>query len=122
MKTQQTTSEQVPACAGSVSRGTQWYHRVYDVLVRDLQAPECLRMSFVFAHTEASPCDEFRFQGNLGFGGKYRRKTNRVDCYHDDAAAGRLALIKAANASLALLNGMDERARTPASATTTKPL
>ena len=104
MKTLQTNFEPLPVCAASVSRGTQWYHRVYDVLVRNLQAPEELRMSFVFAHTEASPCYEFRFQGNLGFGGKYCRKTNTVDCYHEDATAGRLALIEVANASLASLN------------------
>ncbi len=68
-----------------------------------LQAPIGLMLQFSDAHTRTPPCDEFRFQGRLGFGGKYRRKTNTVDCYPEDETPGRLVLIAETNAALSEL-------------------
>ena len=45
-------------------------------------------------------CDEWRFMGKLGFGGKYRSGTNRVDCYSEDETPERLDLIKQINIKL----------------------
>lgn len=50
-------------------------------------------------------CHEYRFQGALGFGGKFRNNGNRentpyVDCYREDETPARLAMIKRANARL----------------------
>lgn len=47
----------------------------------------------------------FRFQGSLGFGGKFRLNSNRnfapyVDCYREDETPKRLAAIERANARL----------------------
>jgi hypothetical protein len=49
--------------------------------------------------------DEYRFQGNLGFGGKFRNNGNfnctpYVDCYPEDLTEAREAAIKAVNAKL----------------------
>jgi hypothetical protein len=53
-------------------------------------------------------CDEFRFIGALGFGGKFRNNGNcentpHVDCYSENKTPERLAMIKRANARLAEL-------------------
>ena len=46
---------------------------------------------------------EFRFQGGLGFGGKFWRNNGRfyVTCYREDETPERLAMIKATNDALA---------------------
>lgn len=48
-------------------------------------------------------CREFRFQGNLGFGGKVWADRRRVyvNCYPEDETAERRVLIDSANAALA---------------------
>lgn len=53
-------------------------------------------------------CHEYRFQGALGFGGKFRNNGNNanvpyVDCYREDETKARLAMIEAANKRLAVL-------------------
>lgn len=48
---------------------------------------------------------EWRFQGALGFGGKFRNNGNHdtpyVDCYGEDETPARLAMIERANRRLA---------------------
>lgn len=62
---------------------------------------------FVRYVTEAErhPSKEWRFQGALGFGGKFRINGNKphpyVDCYREDRTPARLAMIERANARLA---------------------
>jgi hypothetical protein len=78
-------------------------HRIYDVLVRHAGATEHDRIGFVVAHTTDGGCWEFRFQGSLGFGGKFRNDAGRwrVDCYREDETPERLAVIEATNLALA---------------------
>jgi hypothetical protein len=51
---------------------------------------------------------EWRFQGALGFGGKFRINHNKphpyVDCYPEHETPERLAMIERANARLALIS------------------
>lgn len=54
------------------------------------------------------PCREYRFMGDLGFGGKFRNNGNNnntphVDCYREHETPSRLAMIERANARLAAL-------------------
>lgn len=62
------------------------FGRVYAVLVEHGGAYPEDRGNFVWAHTDRSgyTVDEWRFQGHLGYGGKYRVKTNTVDYYPED--------------------------------------
>jgi hypothetical protein len=74
-------------------------NKIYDVLVGLGGAPEIYRDDFIYHHLK-NDCDEFRFQGKLGFGGKYRSKTNSVDCYLEDSTPERLKLIDEINEEL----------------------
>jgi len=56
-------------------------NQVYDILVTSCGAPEPDRESFVFDQTGDSPAREWRFQGTLGFGGKFWGDTFNVSCY-----------------------------------------
>lgn len=56
------------------------------------------------------PTDEYRFQGALGFGGKFRNNGNKnnipyVDCYRENETPQRLAMIETTNAALRKLFG-----------------
>jgi hypothetical protein len=83
-------------------------HRVFD--------PQRDGDSFVnsiLAGDDANPwtvCREYRFGGELGFGGKFRNNGNHdntpyVDCYSEDETPARLAMIERANKRLAELFG-----------------
>lgn len=76
-------------------------NRIYDVLVKLGGAWPDSRYMFVRSHAEDN-CKEWRFQGHLGFGGKYRSRTNSVDCYPEDMTPEKLRLIEQINAELAL--------------------
>ena len=59
--------------------------KIYDLLVSIGGASESMRESFIYHHCESkSGCGEWRFQGKLGFGGKYYSRMNKVDCYTED--------------------------------------
>lgn len=81
------------------------YERVYDVLMQECEAPEHYRDHFVY-HQNADKGDgdmrEWRFQGALGFGGKFRKHHEKwyVDCYPEDETPERLAMIEKANVRL----------------------
>lgn len=45
-------------------------NRIYDILVDECKAPERWRRDFVYHQTHGE-CFEYRFQGALGFGGKF---------------------------------------------------
>lgn len=76
-------------------------NKIYDVLVHDGGAVEHMRTSFIYHHSESKEgCDEWRFIGKLGFGGKYRSRYNKVDCYSEDENPERLKLIKKINNKL----------------------
>ena len=77
---------------------------VYDILMAEVGATEYWRENFVQVQLdeEWGICKEYRFQGVLGFGGKFRRSNGRwyVDCYPEDESPERLEFIKAANRRL----------------------
>ena len=80
-------------------------HKVYDILVRDGKANENNREGFVYHHTESkSECNEWRFRGNLGFGGKYWCKRNVVTCYSEDETPEALKTIEKINTKLSELD------------------
>lgn len=73
-------------------------------LLVEIGGAECRdEMNFVHHHTCDELCDEWRFMGKLGFGGKYWRLTNRVTCYREDETPERLEIIKILNTELAKL-------------------
>lgn len=81
----------------------EFYSKVYDILMTLGGAPDGeYRKAFMFnfSKKEKFPDREWRFQGHLGFGGKYRNETNRVDCYQEDETPERLAIIEKINAAL----------------------
>ena len=78
---------------------------VYDILVRHAGAPEDDRDAFVYHLTDG--CTEWRFQGALGFGGKFyvERCGWRVGAYPEDIARdpSRQAAIDNTHAALQML-------------------
>lgn len=75
--------------------------KIYDVLVQIGGATEDNRESFIhYYHTDGS---EWRFSGLLGFGGKYRKRTNSVDCYAEDETQERTSIIDEINQYLTLI-------------------
>jgi hypothetical protein len=79
----------------------EFFNRVYDLLVSIGGATESMRDSFIYHHArDKFPCDEFRFMGTLGFGGKYYRRENRVSCYREDETPLRRQIIERLNAEL----------------------
>ncbi len=61
---------------------------IYDILVSLAGARESERDDFVYHHCKDKyGCTEWRFQGKLGFGGKYRSTWNGVTYYPEDETA-----------------------------------
>ncbi len=76
-------------------------NKVYDLLVSIGGADEPERTSFIYHHCESKhKCDEWRFSGKLGFGGKYWRDTNSVGCYKEDETNSRMKIINELNDKL----------------------
>lgn len=80
---------------------------VLKVLVEDC-GYRCMdpRDADAFVSAQVEGCREWRFQGALGFGGKFRNNGNNnntpyVDCYQEDETPARLEMIAKANARLA---------------------
>lgn len=64
-----------------------------------------MRQQFVY-HSNKTDRLEFRFQGDLGFGGKvYVEEPPRVSCYSEDDSLERSVMIEQANERLCLLWG-----------------
>ena len=77
---------------------------IYDLLVAIGGAVESERDSFVYHHCKEDECTEWRFQGKLGYGGKYRSQTNSVDCYIEDYTPERKKIINELNEALSKIN------------------
>jgi hypothetical protein len=76
---------------------------IYDLLVKYCKALESERASFVCNMTEPDfSCHEWRFRGNLGFGGKFYHDM-RISCYPEDRTKDRDAIIDKVNDELKLL-------------------
>lgn len=84
-------------------------NKVYDILVNMGGAAENYRDSFIYHHTDNihgecnTLCNEWRFCGKLGYGGKYRSDSNTVDCYLEDETEERLEIIEEINKQLKLI-------------------
>jgi hypothetical protein len=81
----------------------------YDVVTNNCGAPVHARnpCAFHFTRWNGRAPTEFRFQGDLGFGGKLylsRARGFYVDTYPEDRTRSRAAAIEAANAELASIN------------------
>lgn len=89
---------------------SEFYNKVYDILVNLGGAKDDeYRDAFVYEFVnDKFPTNEWRFQGKLGFGGKYRRELNSVDCYSEDETRERIALIKKMNKALKELENEKE--------------
>lgn len=83
---------------------TEQAQAIWDVLVEHAGASENRRDDFVTAQ-QREVVREWRFQGSLGSGGKFRRNGwgDRwyVDCYEEDATPERRSVIDAVNAAIA---------------------
>jgi hypothetical protein len=80
-------------------------NRIYDVLVTTCGAREDAREYFTRWFTDSRNSREFRFIGNLGFGGKFWNNNNSfyVNCYPEDETEDLKAIIYNANAELAVI-------------------
>ena len=76
-------------------------NKIYDLLVSIGGASEHERDNFVYHHSKIKEgCDEWRFCGKLGFGGKYYSKRNVVSCYKEDENKERSEIIVKLNKEL----------------------
>lgn len=83
-------------------------NRVYDVLVKYTGATEADRNDFVYHHTDAEhTCNEYRFCGHLGFGGKYWSQSNNVTCYQEDMTNERRIIIEITDKKLEKILDID---------------
>ena len=76
---------------------------IYDILVEECGAPEeAYDREYFVRHQTTDEISEWRFQGNLGFGGKFWNCNNRlyVNCYREDETPLRQIMIDVANKRL----------------------
>lgn len=75
----------------------------YQVLVDHAGASADSDSQWAFVHyfTKPAPGNEYRFQGSLGHGGKFRFPQFKVDSYPEDETPVRLAAIAKTNEQLA---------------------
>ena len=92
----------VENCATDSVNSIDWLGKVYGVLVELGGADESMKPNFIHTHLNEA-CREWRFCGELGFGGKYRIGYNRVDYYSEDETPERKALAQRINEVLATL-------------------
>jgi hypothetical protein len=93
----------------NVTKDYKYYNKVYDLLVKVGGAPEDMRDYFTFIHVdERHSVEEYRFQGKLGFGGKYWKWRNSVTCYSEDETPERVKIMNELNERLAKLEKPDE--------------
>lgn len=79
--------------------------KVYEILIAECGAAnsQSAVLDFCREFSLPIPPSEWRFQGNLGFGGKlyFERGKFRVGCYPEDRTPERIAMIDRANTRLA---------------------
>lgn len=77
---------------------------IYDILVEHCGASNSAFSRDLFVSTQTcSTCVEYRFQGAIGFGGKFWVNDERlyVSCYPEEETPKVLKMIEAANTALA---------------------
>jgi hypothetical protein len=77
-----------------------FYRHIYHALMQYAGASPAEAFHFAYAHLNDSYLQEWRFQGKLGFGGKYWRERNEISCYKEDETPERLKIIEETNAKL----------------------
>ena len=77
-------------------------NKIWDILVKMCGANEEMRKDFLALQTSDHPAREFRFMGNLGFGGKVWFNNDRVyvNFYREDHTPEREAMAEKANEAL----------------------
>ena len=77
-------------------------NQVWDIMVKDAEADPGYdaRLRFVHHATGPSGSLEYRFQGALGFGGKFLYPEMRVSCYMQDENSTRVKIIARVNQKL----------------------
>lgn len=85
----------------------QTANKIYDILVEECGANDnpnasLGRSHFVSMQTCGDQLEEYRFQGDLGFGGKFWNgwRSWSVSCYPEDETPERLQMIEKANQRL----------------------
>lgn len=77
---------------------------VYAILIECTGASSEKEAAFVEHYTSSNPSSEWRLaSGLLGFGGKFRYPSLKVDVYPEDETPQRLEIIKKTNEALAAL-------------------
>jgi hypothetical protein len=85
---------------------TEIYDSIYTIVVREACATESCLVDFIAYHTDArgQRKSEWRFQGSLGYGGKFRRcpygMRYSVDCYPEDETTERVDIMRCVDAML----------------------
>lgn len=87
-------------------------YNIYTILVEECGALEREREHFVYVQTDGD-VPEYRFQGDLGFGGKFWRNNGRwyVNCYPENETHERFMMIRRANIRLANLRSKATKKR-----------
>lgn len=75
-------------------------NQIFDILIEKAGATERWRQDFVYRQGEG--CVEYRFQGGLGFGGKFYNELGgwRVSCYPEDVNEDRRQVMSETNHAL----------------------
>jgi 5'-nucleotidase len=81
-------------------RSEEFARKVYKLLMETAGALPSYEEQFV---RERNQYKEWRFQGIMGFGGKYWPKRNKINCYKEDETPRILQLIEEINIELARL-------------------
>ena len=91
----------------SIKRSEAFWKACWAILVQDCGVNPASEDQFLYDHLN-STCDEWRFQGNMGFGGKFRREAIYpsgerlyITAYREDTTPERKARIQAVNQKLA---------------------
>lgn len=78
--------------------------QIYQILVDQVGANSKEDDFVTFAHYMERDCREFRFVGNLGFGGKFYNDGRwRISCYSEDSNEERDTVIENVNRQLQLM-------------------
>ncbi len=78
------------------------YNAIYSILVNEAGANESGRECFIAVFMQDPP-REYRFQGALGFGGKFWLDRYDVNCYREDEDDDRRRMIDKTNVLLGQL-------------------
>jgi hypothetical protein len=83
----------------------EFYEQAYEILVELGGAPPSMKSNFVHSFSTDKRTSEWRFQGKLGFGGKFWRRPNGHDvtCYTEDLTTETGKLVQTLNERIATL-------------------